>query len=78
MTFDDKCKYCNCTEENACIKEGESCCWILPNICSECFESCTNDEKKDFLSVYEYGTQFECLYENQQKNILEKLEEEDD
>lgn len=28
-----KCRYCGCTDENAC--EG-GCCWVAPRVCSRC------------------------------------------
>ncbi|MEK6935986.1 MAG: hypothetical protein AABW67_04295 [Nanoarchaeota archaeon] len=70
----ENCKYCNCTDILPCIdKNGETCSWVLNNICSECFDKCNFEEKKEFLAINEYGTYFSMISEKNQKKILEKL-----
>ena len=31
-----KCRVCGCTQELACIKDGQACHWISTNLCSAC------------------------------------------
>jgi hypothetical protein len=35
-SFDRQCRVCGCTQERACIKDGQACHWISTNLCSAC------------------------------------------
>lgn len=36
---DRSCRFCGCTDLNACIDgDGHACYWVAPDVCSECRE----------------------------------------
>lgn len=74
MSFGDKCKYCGCTDERACVRpDGEPCYWIMHNICSECFPKCTEEEKKDAMAIFLFGTYFSMINPKNQEKVLRSI-----
>jgi hypothetical protein len=49
MASSKSCKRCGCTDDKVCVSRitGNTCCWILPRICSMC---ATPQEMAAFLA----------------------------